>query len=255
MTGCGGGNGENSRTQESATSSTTSSTTSSANLFYIFDTNMNFVPWKFEGPVTTASASLQYVTQSTSKLTLTTIDKSTTFTATPSTGLSVKNNVSGLNETFPLPSSYPAFSWIMDITYDSKRNLVSIVSLGGTGYIYRFDAVNKTWLDYKSVNNYDYKAITYDEKNDRYIAITTNTFGSANIHLLNNDGLFNKSIPSTNLQNFDSGYTSQLSESESLKLITIENDLALVGISSGIIKSIWKLNIPNKYGLKTYSTP
>ena len=87
-----------------------------------------------------------------------------------SKGIRVTDKKTGRQQEFKLPCRFPELSWGTDITYDSKRNLVTVVSLGGRGYLYRFDVQQRRWLDFRSLNNVDLKSITYDRVGDRYIA-------------------------------------------------------------------------------------
>jgi hypothetical protein len=85
-------------------------------------------------------------------------------------GIEVINKETGEQKNFKLPRKFPELSWGTDIAYDSKRDIVSLVSFGGEGYFYRFDAQKRRWLDVRSVNNLDIKSLTYDRDLDRYVA-------------------------------------------------------------------------------------
>jgi hypothetical protein len=85
-------------------------------------------------------------------------------------GIQVSNQETGEQKNFKLPHKFPELSWGTDIAYDSKRDIVSLVSFGGEGYFYRFDVQKHRWLDVRSTNNIDLKSLTYDSVSDRYIA-------------------------------------------------------------------------------------
>ncbi|MEM8718578.1 MAG: hypothetical protein AAGE84_04620 [Cyanobacteria bacterium P01_G01_bin.39] len=85
------------------------------------------------------------------------------------TGIKVTNQ-DGTQKEFELPGKFPELSWGTDIAYDSKRDLIALVSLGGEGHFYRFDVKKRRWLDARSVNNLDIQSLTYDRISDRYIA-------------------------------------------------------------------------------------
>ncbi|MCU9949974.1 hypothetical protein [Pseudomonas sp. PDM13] len=84
--------------------------------------------------------------------------------------LDLKNHT---ETTLTLPPGFPELSWPTAVAYDSRRHLVSLASLGGEGFLYRYDARAHRWLDYRSLDNLDIAALTYDERSDRYRAQTT----------------------------------------------------------------------------------
>ncbi|MGA6104076.1 hypothetical protein ABS648_08825 [Pseudomonas solani] len=84
--------------------------------------------------------------------------------------LDLKNHT---ENTLALPPGFPELSWPTAVAYDSRRHLVSLASLGGEGFLYRYDARAHRWLDYRSLDNLDIATLTYDERSDRYRAQTT----------------------------------------------------------------------------------
>ena len=85
-------------------------------------------------------------------------------------GILVFNRNTGESNNFDLPLNFPRLSRGTDLAYDSRRDLVSLVSLGGEGYLYRFDAQQRRWLDVRSLDNIDLKSLTYERTLDRYVA-------------------------------------------------------------------------------------
>lgn len=73
----------------------------------------------------------------------------------------------------PLPTSFPSFSWATDLAYDVDQDIVTVVSLGGEGYLYRYDAKRQKWLDHRSLSNVDITALAYDPLGKRYVAWTS----------------------------------------------------------------------------------
>ena len=86
------------------------------------------------------------------------------------TGIKISDRQTGKQQSYDLPDDFPELSWATDIAYDSKRDLVSVVSLGGEGHFYRFDVKNRRWLDVRSLHNVDLHSLAYDRTYDRYIA-------------------------------------------------------------------------------------
>lgn len=95
-------------------------------------------------------------------------------------GILVTNKITGRQKEFKLPRKFPELSWGTDIAYDSKRDLVAVVSFGGEGFFYRFDVEQGRWLDFRSLDDVDLKSLTYDRVGDRYIAWGGGALGSGN---------------------------------------------------------------------------
>lgn len=85
-------------------------------------------------------------------------------------GIKVIERKTGKQKEYKLPNKFPELSWATSIAYDSKRDLVAVVSLGGEGYFYRFDVKKRRWLDVRSVSDFDITSLAYDSVSDRYIA-------------------------------------------------------------------------------------
>ena len=71
------------------------------------------------------------------------------------------------------PDGFPPFSWPTGVVYDVDLDIVTVVTLGGEGFFYRYDARKKQWLDYRSLNNIDITSIAYDPQAKRYVAWTS----------------------------------------------------------------------------------
>ncbi|MEM6614643.1 MAG: hypothetical protein AAF652_20850 [Cyanobacteria bacterium P01_C01_bin.72] len=104
-------------------------------------------------------------------------------------GISIFNRNTGEYHNFDLPLNFPRLSWGTDLAYDSRRDLVSLVSFGGEGYLYRFDARQRRWLDVRSLDNIDLKSLTYERTLDRYVA-QVEDFGmnEGNLVFISGDG-------------------------------------------------------------------
>ena len=83
-------------------------------------------------------------------------------------GIQMTDYQTGEQIDFDIPYYLPKLSWGMDIAYDTKRDLVTLVSLGGEGYLYRFDVKQGLWLDARSLDNIDVQSITYNRASDLY---------------------------------------------------------------------------------------
>ena len=146
------------------------------------------------------------------------------------TGIQVSDRVSGQQEIYPLPDSFPKLSWATDLAYDSKRNLVAVVSYGGEGYFYRFDAYHRRWLDVKSLNNIDLQSLTYDPIFDRYIAWSESFVGDeGNLWFISSNGelQFSENI-SDRLKEYHRLYNRASESAPPVEIVANGNDIALV---------------------------
>jgi hypothetical protein len=66
-----------------------------------------------------------------------------------------------------LPDELPKLSWPCGIAFDSRRDRVIVVSLGGVGHMYSFSTKAGKWSLVSDMNNLDLAALTYDAKADR----------------------------------------------------------------------------------------
>lgn len=156
----------------------------------------------------------------------------------------------GQTTSIALPPDFPRFSWAMDLAYDSKRNVVSIVTLGGEGFLYRFDARNRKWLDYRSVSNIDIFSLSYDAKADRYVAWTDE--GSLLFISGAGEALFAKQVLSR-LEGFGRIYDRGNGRPPRLQIAANGDDIALVYIVDGAVKNIWHYSLKTDAAALTYS--
>ncbi len=172
-------------------------------------------------------------------------------------GIQITNKHTGHLENFPLPYSFPQLSWGTDITYDSKRDLVSLVSFGGEGYFYRFDVKQRRWLDVRSLNNLDLKSITYDRITDRYVAWAED-YGMNRGNLLFFSGtgiLLSQENISDRMAGFhrlsDRGYAMQ----SPVEIFARGNNLALMIYKGNSVQYIWHYDLDSKNVRLTYKSP
>jgi len=158
-------------------------------------------------------------------------------------------------ESFDLPPDFPQFSWAMDLAYDSKRDIVSVITLGGEGFFYRFSAKTGKWLDYRSVDNLDVVALTYDPKSDRYLGWETNR----KLILISGDGSAMASIPVHDMLPYEvqvfSSTTTNPGHGTTGRLFTLAlsgNDVALVAVSRGAVRAIWHFDLVTEKGTLTF---
>jgi hypothetical protein len=69
--------------------------------------------------------------------------------------------VTGGSQTMVVGSGAEALSWPMDVSYDSLRNRVLLVSLGGEGFLYGYSIYSNYWSTIASMQNHDFDSIVY----------------------------------------------------------------------------------------------
>lgn len=158
----------------------------------------------------------------------------------------------GQKTTVDLPGNFPNFSWVSDIAYDSRRNIVSIVSFGGEGYLYRYNVKTNKWVDFRSVNNIDIYSMAYDRSADRYVAWASN--GSLIFISALGELLFTHDVASK-LPGFYRTYDRNNSRPPRLTLAPNGAYVALVNISINSVKNIWVYDIGNQTAKLTYRAP
>lgn len=147
-----------------------------------------------------------------------------------------KDRSSGRTEVVPLPASFPSFSWATDLAYDTQQDIVSIVTHGGEGFLYRYDAKRQQWLDYRSLKNIDIASLAYDPQDKRYVAWTSD----GDLLFISNQGraLGSKSLRKQ-LLGFGRLYDGNNGSPPRLLLAPRGNSIALLHVSQGKITHIW----------------
>ena len=164
--------------------------------------------------------------------------------------LDVMDSATGQSTAAELPPNFPAFSWAMDLAYDSKQSVVSVVTLGGEGFLYRFDTRQQRWIDFRSLNNVDIHSLTYDRKENRYVAWTDQ--GDLIFISANGAALFSKKIIAR-LEGFGRLYDRGNGSPPRMTIAAEGNDVALVHISGNVVNKIWHYNVKTDAAVLTYA--
>jgi hypothetical protein len=164
--------------------------------------------------------------------------------------LEIVDSTTGQSIVAVLPPNFPRFSWAMDIAYDLKRKIICVVSLGGEGFLYRFDTRQRQWIDYRSLNNVDIFSLSYDEMADRYVAWTDR----GRLIFISGDGaaMFTKNVISR-LEGFGRLYDRGNSRVPRVQLVPKGDDIALVYISGNTVSNIWHYNVKAENAVLTYA--
>ncbi len=159
------------------------------------------------------------------------------------------NPIDRTSASVELPASYPEISWGSGIAFDTKRKIVTIVSYGGEGYLYRFDTTKQQWIDFKSMKNIDIQEIVYDPIKDQYVGWTV--FGDL-VQISNQGDILNTKNVIQLLSGYGRVYGSRQLPVRRLRLAANGDDVALIGISKGQVKSIWHHNFTSNKTELTY---
>lgn len=151
--------------------------------------------------------------------------------------LTVVDRSSRLATSLPLPTNFPQFSWATGVAYDTHNDIVSVVTLGGEGFLYRYDARRNEWIDFRSLNNIDIKSFAYDSVGRRYLAWTEN----GDLLSISSDGALRSVMPrlAKQLQGFGRLYDGGNSSPPQLALAPRGSDIALIHIVGSSVSHIW----------------
>src|SRR5215831_576944 len=169
-----------------------------------------------------------------------------------SDSLVVVDRKSGEQTEAALPGNFPRFSWAMDVAYDTRRGIVSVISLGGEGFFYRLNAETLKWIDYRSVNNIDVFSLAYDRKVDQYVAWTDR----GELLFISGEGNALHSVKVTDkLPGFNRLYDRGNSRAPKIGIAPNGNVIALVAFSGGgSVKSIWQYDTETRTARLTYKS-
>ncbi|MEM7593923.1 MAG: hypothetical protein AAF383_20865, partial [Cyanobacteria bacterium P01_A01_bin.83] len=180
------------------------------------------------------------------------------------TGIKVTNQ-DGSQKEFKLPGKFPELSWGTDIAYDSQRDLIALVSLGGSGHFYRFDVRKRRWLDVRSVNNLDIQSLTYDRVSDRYIAWAEDFLERGELIFISGTGeLLAQEQVGNKMPGFYRHYDRGNEAAPAVEIAAQGNNIALIvrknneyGITisdNNPVQSIWHYDVDSKTVRLTYKS-
>lgn len=148
-----------------------------------------------------------------------------------------------------LPDNFPRLSWPTDVTYDSKRHLVVLASLGGEGYLYRYAVDEGRWQDFRSLDNIDINALAYDEQADRFAAWTS----EGGLLFLAGDGTpLNTRRLADRLPGYNRLYDTGNSRPPRLQVVPQGDRIALLRTSGDSVQMIWYYDVPMDLVQLTY---
>lgn len=164
-------------------------------------------------------------------------------------GLQMTDIESGQKSQLPVPTSFPAFSWATAVAYDKDLDIVTVVTLGGEGFFYRYDAKRKQWLDYRSLNNIDITSLAYDPQAKRYAAWTSD---GALLSISSKGDLLGSKAMKPKLSGFGTLYDGGNASPPPLTLAPRGAQIALVHIQDNEVSMIWTYNEKTEQAQLTY---
>jgi len=214
--------------------------------FTLISSDLQPVKWRFDGPL--GDAKVRYWTEG--KVAL--APDGRTAYRLAGDQLVIKDLRSGVERMPALPAGFPRFSWAMDVAYDSKRNYVTVVTLGGEGHLYRFDAVNGNWVDVRSVNQVDIGSIAYEPRGDRYLAWTTDNA----LMVMTGDGSPTRNFDITSdLRGFSRATGDRRSGfARAVTLAGAGEEIAIIAFDHGrqSVKAVWRYHLATGVASRTY---
>lgn len=148
-----------------------------------------------------------------------------------------------------LSGNFPAFSWPTGIAYDSDREIVAVVTLGGEGFLYRYDVKARKWLDYRSLHDVDITGFAYDPVAKRYVAWTT----AGDLIFISPQGERQFSRKAfARLTAFGETYDRGNERVPPLMIVPRGNDIALIHFAGGQVHRVWLYRVSEDTATMTY---
>lgn len=126
-----------------------------------------------------------------------------------------------------LPAEIPKLSWPCGIAFDTKRERVIVVTLGGVGHMYSFTPKTGKWTLISEMDNLDMAALTYDAKADRLYGLFLSFGGDKpTVGVFNANGAVVETIVLS-----DSAFPAKLAQGPvgpPVQLVVVGEELAIV---------------------------
>lgn len=145
----------------------------------------------------------------------------------------------------PLPPSFPSVNRPTDLAYDPVGGILVLTTLGGEGFLYRYDVRAERWLDYRSVSGIDITALAHDPVTRGYAAWTT----SGELLVISAQG----DLTSRHRLEKPMGIpTEKLGRP---LLVPRGNGIALLQVQGGTVQAIWTFNTTTRAVQLTWRAP
>ena len=146
------------------------------------------------------------------------------------------DGLNGRTEKLKPPANLPVLSWASGLAWDTRKGILAMASLGGEGYLYRYDTRNRKWLDAHSLQNHDLIGLTFNRTKGEYVGITQ----KAELVRINERGELEDVQPlRALLPDLDSTYDKGNGRLDSLTVNADADVVVLSNVRNGTVTHIW----------------
>lgn len=157
--------------------------------------------------------------------------------------------LSGPSVKVALPPDLPDLSWGSGLAWDTRRNVLAIVSFGGEGHFYRYDTRARKWLGARSLQNRDLHSLALDPGSGRYFSISDR----AELVVFNENGELEEVQPLAKvLPDLDSTYDRGNERMQGLAVAAGNGAVAILNIRDASVTHIWTYELGSRKGQLTY---
>lgn len=157
--------------------------------------------------------------------------------------------LSGPSVKVALPPDLPDLSWGSGMVWDTRRNVLAIVSFGGEGHFYRYDTRARKWLGARSLQNRDLHSLAQDPSTGRYFSISD----KAELVVFNENGELEEVQPLAKaLPDLDSTYDRGNERMNGLAVAAGKGAVAILNIRDASVTHIWTYELGSRKGQLTY---
>lgn len=155
----------------------------------------------------------------------------------------------GPKQEVALPGHLPRLSWGSGMAWNTRKEVLAIVSLGGEGYFYRYDTRKHQWLGARSLLGRDLRGLAVNAATGGYLAISD----QAELVVFNELGELEEVQPLQKLlPDLDSTYDKGNGRLENLTLAADGNAVAVVNVRDGTVTHIWTYEQASRKAQLTY---
>lgn len=142
----------------------------------------------------------------------------------------------GASQEVPVPPGLPRLSWGSGMAWNTRKEVLAIVSFGGEGYFYRYDTRNHVWLDARSLQNRDLYSLAFNAATGGYVALSDR----AELVSFTGRGELDEVRPLAELlADLGSTYDRGNARLTDLQVAAHGNAVAIVNVRDGTVTHIW----------------
>lgn len=157
--------------------------------------------------------------------------------------------VDGPKQKVEMAAEFPPLSWGSAMSWDTRKGVLTIVSIGSEGVFYRYDTHQHRWLSNKSLKGRDLTGLAYDSANGRYFAVSE----SAELLVLNESGELIELRPLANaLEKLPEAIGGRPVNLAGLSVAVMGDLAAVIRVREGKVTHIWTYNLVSRQVQLTY---